>query len=188
MNWIAKRRRDRRRRRMARGAAAGVLLLILAGAVGGFLPAEYASRAELVVVLPPESIWRVLTDLDGMPRWRSDLTALERLPDLAGRPAWREVGRSGTNVVELSVADAPHRMVIRRTRDGRPGLPERTFDLEAAPAGTRVTLTERSEIRNPFGRLLARLGVARAPVTRMLRDLDERIGTSRRQVAAEPGN
>ena len=86
---------------------------------------------------------RVLTDLDGMPLWRSDLTALERLPNVAGRPAWREIGRGGAQVVELTLADPPRRLVIQQAAGGRSVLPIRTFDLDSAATGTRRDLDHR---------------------------------------------
>jgi hypothetical protein len=152
---------------------------------GVFLPVEHVGVGHALLDRPPETVWRVLTDLDGMPLWRSDLTALERLPDVAGRPAWREIGRGGARVVELALADPPRRLVIQRAPGGRTVLPIRTFELDSAESGTRVTITERGEVRNPLGRLLVRLRPGAPAIDRFLRDLDQRLNAGHRQVAAE---
>ncbi len=180
---------NRRRKRRARLRRAGYACTALAGLAGGLtvagilLPAEHESVGRTLVDRPPETVWRVLIDLDGMPRWRSDLTALERLPDVDGRPAWREIGGGGTRVMRLATAEPPRRLVIERTVDGHPELPIRTVELVSTARGTLVTLSERGRVGNPLGRVLVRLRVRRGPLERFLRDLDRRLGKGARQVA-----
>ena len=122
-----------------------------------------------------------------MPGWRSDVSVLERLPDLNGRPAWRELGRGGARVMRLASADPPHRLVIERTVDGRPGLPVRTVELVATGRGTLVTVTERSRVRDPLARVMVRLDRRRGDLGRLLRDLDRRVGSDARQAATGGG-
>ncbi len=185
MNWTDRRKQRARRRRARIGLA------LLAGAiaalfiVGIFLPAERTSTSRAVVGRPPETVWRVLTDLDGMPLWRSDVIAVERLPDLMGKPAWRELGRDGPRVVELSLADPPRRLVIQAAAGGEPKLPMRTFDLVSTPLGTEVTVTERISSRNPFRRVLVRLKLPRPAIERFLRELTQRLSMNPRQVAGD---
>ncbi len=183
MNWTERRKWDIRKRRALRiftGLTAG---LGAVGLIGLFLPIEHVTSTSLLLDRPPEIVWRVLTDFDGMPLWRSDLTGLERLPDLAGRPAWREISRTGNRVLELSVAEPPRRLVMRRSVGGRPGLPSRTFELVEASRGTLLTVAERRELRNPLLRVLVRIRAQRGEITRFLRDLDQRLNANRRQVA-----
>ena len=183
MNWIDRRRQKARRRRArialgcACAAAAGLFL------VGVFLPAEHTLISRAFLGRPPETVWRVLTDFDGMPLWRSDVTSVERLPDLGGRPAWREVGRDGARVVELTVAEPPRRLVMQSAPDGAPSLPVRTFELVAVASGTEVVVTERIASRNPFRRVMVRLNLPRPAIERFLRDLALRLAPH--QVAAE---
>jgi uncharacterized protein YndB with AHSA1/START domain len=185
MNWIDRRRQTVRRRRLklaATGLAALVAVLFVAGLA---LPAEHVSTSRMLVDRPPEAVWRVLTDLDGMPLWRSDLAAIERLPDFRGKPAWREIGRGGGSVVEVYLGESPRRLVMQAADEGEPGLPIRVFDLISVRAGTEVTLTERAASSNPFRRVLVRLGGQRPAIDRFLRDLAGRLGTNRRTIAAE---
>lgn len=185
MNWNDRRKQQIRRRRAR--AALGLLATLTAilFAFGMFLPAEHSSTSRVLLERPPETVWRVLTDVDGMPLWRSDLTAVERLPDLMGKPAWREVGRSGARVVELSLAERPRRLVIQGAAEGAPSLPMRTFQLVSSGAGTEVIVTERSASGNPFRRVLVRLHFPRPAIERLLRDLTQRLSMNPRQVAAE---
>ena len=185
MNWTERRKRKARRRRALIVLAALTAALSGCFLAGVFLPVEHVGVGHALLDRPPETVWRVLTDLDGMPLWRSDLTAVERLPDLGGRPAWREIGRGAARVVELTLADPPRRLVIQRATGGRTVLPIRTYDLDSAATGTRVTITERGEVWNPLGRLLVRLRPRAPAIERFLRDLDQRLNAGRRQVAAE---
>jgi uncharacterized protein YndB with AHSA1/START domain len=180
---------NRRRKRRARLRRVGYACATLAGLAGGLtvagvlLPAEHESVERTLVDRPPETVWRVLIDLDGMPRWRSDLTALERLPDLDGRPAWREIGGGRARVMRLATAEPPRRLVIERTVDGHPGLPVRTVELVSTARGTLVTVSERGRVGNPLGRVLVRLRVRRGALDRFLHDLDRRLGGGAGQVA-----
>jgi uncharacterized protein YndB with AHSA1/START domain len=187
MNWIDRRRQQRRRRRAMKVLAGGLGSLAALFLVGALLPAEHPFTSQAVLERPPETVWRVLTDLDGLPFWRSDLTAVERLPDLGGKPAWREVGRSGSRVVELTRSEPPRLLVMRRAGRGSSGLPMRTVELAALAHGTLVTVTDRVESRNPFRRVLVRLQLPQPAVLRLLRDLTERLSVTRREVVAQPG-
>ena len=185
MNWIDRRKQAKRRRRVMKMlgvVSGGVAVLFL---VGALMPAEHLFSGRATLPGPPELVWRVLTDLDGMAHWRSDLTALERLPDLGGRPAWREVGKAGNQVVELTLSDPPRRLVTRRAGQRAPGLPMRTFELAPTTRGTLVTVTDRVESGNPFRRLLVRIHVPRPAVERLLQDLAERLRLNRRVVVAD---
>jgi len=186
MNWTERRKRKARRRLLQRllgGLAGAIACLFL---IGLTLGSEQVVSRQLQLDHPPEAIWRVLLDLDGLPLWRSDLVALERLPDQAGRPAWREIGRSGTRVIELTVSEPPHRLVLSRAEAGLPALPARTFELASAEGGTLLTLTERTLVRNPLRRALYRLHPPGAGIARLLRDLAYRLHGGRREVVSHP--
>ena len=187
MNWIDRRRQQRRRRQMLRALSVPPGALAALFVVGALLPAEHLFTSQAKLQRPPETVWGVLTDVDGMPLWRSDLTAVERLPDVEGNPAWREVGKSGNQVVELTLAEPPRRLVMQRVGLGAPGLPIRTVELAATTHGTLVTVTDRVESRNPLRRILVRLHLPPPPVLRLLRDLTERLSIARREVVTLPG-
>jgi uncharacterized protein YndB with AHSA1/START domain len=185
ISWMEQRKRAARRRRLLRvlgGVAGAGALAFLAGAA---LPAEHRSTARESFDRAPEAVWRVLTDLEGMPSWRSDLVRIERLPEADGRMTWLEVGSGEDQVMELTESDPPRRLVIHRREDGRPGLSERIVQLRATINGTLVTVTERDQVGNPLARVLVRLGARRSTGERLLADLHDRLGTARRNLTAE---
>lgn len=185
MNWTEQRKRRARRRIARRSAILALLVLAAVSLIGLALGSEQAVSARALLPRPPETIWRVLLDLDGMPLWRSDLRAVERLPDQDGRPAWRETSPTGARIMEVVSAEAPSRMVLRRVESG--GFPLRTVELAPAGHGTLVTVSERNRVGNPLRRVYNRLLPPRAAITRFLRDLGQRLGTSRREVVSNPG-
>jgi uncharacterized protein YndB with AHSA1/START domain len=184
ISWIEKKRRAARRRALARAALGLAGCTLLVSVAGTFLPVEHQIRLLGSLDRPPEAVYRVLTDLDALPLWRSDLTTIERLPDAAGRIIWREGTTSGEQVVELSESRPPHRLVIRRLVRGQAMLPERTFDLEPTARGTLVRLTERTAVRSPLRRVLIRVSGSRDAGV-LLRDLEQRINLNRSHVASE---
>lgn len=183
MNWTDRRKQKARRRLAARAAMGAGLAVTALFFIGLLLPAEHTETRRTLLGRPPETVWRVLTDLDGMPLWRSDVTAVERLPDLMGKPAWRELGRGGARVVELSLAEPPRRLVMQDAAEGGSSVPRRTFDLVSTAGGTQLTVTERRTSRNPFRRVLVRLHLPRPAIERLLQDLGQRL--TPRQIAAE---
>lgn len=188
MNWIERRRRLSRRRRLLR-LSLGLLLVIgvvvLAGLV---LPGVRVTSGSVILDAPPETVWLVLTDFDGMPRWRSDLRGLERLPDQGGRPAWREFGsgRGGTRVIQLVTAEPHHRLVTRRIDRGGDPHAVRTIELARREGreGTVVTVTEQESV-DPVARVLSGLRINRNSL-RFLNDLARVLGGHPRQVVLAP--
>lgn len=185
MSWMEQRRRAARRRRLLRALYAMLGLCAVASATGLMLPSEHRTIVRGSLKRPPEAVWRVLTDLDGMPMWRSDVTRVERLPDAGGRTTWREVGRQGEVIVELAESQPPRLLVTNHREAGRPALPELTFQLTAVGPGTSITLIERSQVGNPLLRVLVRLGARSSSAARLLRDLEDRLKVNRRQMAAD---
>lgn len=185
ISWMEQRRRAARRRRLLRalgGLAGAGVLAFLAGAA---LPAEHRTTARESFDRAPEAVWRVLTDLEAMPSWRSDLVRIERLPEADGRMIWLEIGSGKDQVMELTESDPPRRLVIHRREDGRPGLPERIVQLRATMNGTLVTVTERDQVGNPLARVLLRLGARESPAERLLADLHGRLSVTRHNLSAE---
>ena len=184
ISWMEQRKRALRRRRLLRvlgGTAGAGVLAFLAGVA---LPAEHRTTARKSFDRAPEAVWRVLTDLEGMPSWRSDLDRIERLPEADGRTTWLEIGSGEDQVMELAESDPPRRLVIHRREDGRPGLPERIVQLRATINGTLVTVIERDQVGNPLARVLVRLGARESPARRLLADLHDRLGTTRHNLSA----
>ncbi|HEX4931916.1 MAG TPA: SRPBCC family protein, partial [Gemmatimonadaceae bacterium] len=102
------------------------LVVLLIGAVviiyvvGRSLPVTHvASRGERFDA-PPDAVWAVVTDVAAYPSWRTDISSVELLPSVDGRPAWREV--SGRDRIEYRAEEltAPELFVTRITTQGLP--------------------------------------------------------------------
>ena len=180
-------RRQRRRRQVIRkivvlGPPTFLALLWL---LGYALPSHH--REEIRVLLPSsaETVWAVLTDLDGMPDWRRDLALLERLPDGADGIRWREVGSRGRALAfERIEAIAPLRLVVRLVDDG-PNERRWIYQILRIDRGVELALAEERRIDNPLLRTLVGLfGGDRGRISDLTRDLGRRLNV-RRQVVAD---
>jgi hypothetical protein len=139
-----------------RGVGGFVALVLAAFAWGATLPVEHAATTSRVVPGDPEAVWSVVTGVGAFTSWRPGVESVELLPPVAGLPAWRESGATGSMTLEVTAFEPPRRMVTRIADEGAPFGGTWTYRLEGAESGTRVTLTEDGEIYNPFFRFVAR--------------------------------
>lgn len=138
-------------------ALLAVLLLIVV-AVGMVISRQHVASRTLKTRQSPETVWRVVTDYEGQPAWRKDLKKVERLPDREGREVWREVYEDGSPLtMETTESVAPSRLVRTIADEGGPFSGRWEYEIKADGAsGTRLTITERGEVPNPFFRFVSR--------------------------------
>jgi uncharacterized protein YndB with AHSA1/START domain len=139
--------------------AVGVLVALLAlmVLVGAFLPRDHRATSTVTLHQPQDSVWKVVRDLGGVPRWWPEMKSAERMADAAGREAWRQ--KSGGFDVPLVVTEsqAPRRLVTEIVaQEGAAFGGTWTYDLVPAEGGTRVNVTEAGWISNPIFRFLSR--------------------------------
>lgn len=148
-------------------------LLLAATLIGACLPREHRATRRAVFRQPPETLWKVLTDVEGYPSWRPDLTSVERISD--ARHA--EIGPSGRMTFERVGADPPRRLV-RRIAD--PDLPfggTWTYLLEVDGGSTTLRITEDGEVYNPLFRFMSRFVFGHAgTMEKHLRALGRKFG------------
>lgn len=137
----------------------GVVLLVAATtvllAIGYMLPVAHVATRQATYRVPPDAIWKVITDPAGFPAWRSDVTRVERLPDRAGRTAWIEEGRNGRIAYEIERSDGMRTLVVRIVDRNLPFGGAWTYEISPATGGTTVAITENGEIYNPVFRVMA---------------------------------
>lgn len=159
--------------------AIGALAVI--GMIGRSLPvAHLASRGQRFDA-PRDSVWAVIADMAAYASWRRDISEVEMLPSVDGRPAWRE--RSGGDRVEYEVEEivAPERLVTRITTKGLPYGGRWRWELTPDAGGTRVTITEEGEVYNPIFRFLMKYVIGEtATIEKVLRDLERRLARAPR--------
>ncbi len=180
------RRQRRRRAILVRVALFGPLGGSLAlGLVGLAISPVHREETTQIYQTSPETIWGVLTDLDGMPAWRQDLVALERLPGPDGTVRWRETV-SGRDPVtyQRTESDPPARLVVQVTAPG-PGPRRWEYRIRSVDLGTELAVTEERSIGNPVLRPFVMLfGSDRDRIETFARELADRLKGHRRIAAA----
>jgi len=131
------------------GAVAALIMLVLV--CGLIVPESHEAVVTVRLGSSPGAVWAVITDHASLPDWNAEVTATERMPDRNGRETWREDYGGFPATVVTTVSEPPTRLV-------REILPEGSFygswtwELAADGDGTRLTITERGTVENPFFR------------------------------------
>jgi uncharacterized protein YndB with AHSA1/START domain len=136
-------------------AAAAVFVAGVA-AVGAMLPRRHVETRTVTLAAGPAAVFAAIADVGSYAAWRASLSGVDVLPPDEGRARWIEVSGRHRIAMEQVERQPPHRLV---TRIADPDLPfggTWTFELAPAGGGTRLTITERGEIRNVIFRAAAR--------------------------------
>jgi hypothetical protein len=151
-------------------------LIVIATIWGALLPREHHAVRGARFAQPPAAVWAVVADPLAGASWRPDVAAVEPLPEQDGRPRWKEIG-SDTITYELVADEPPVRRVVRIADDTLPFGGTWTYALAADGGGTRLTITEDGEVRNPLFRFLARYAFGHGgTMEAYLRALGRRFG------------
>jgi uncharacterized protein YndB with AHSA1/START domain len=152
------------------------LIGIMAG-IGATLPVKHTASMEAIYPSPRDSVYALITDVQRFTEWRSGLERFEQRPPAAGSPRWLEAGGDGEILFEAAESEPGRRHV---TRIADPDLPfggTWTFELEDAPGGTLLRITEDGEVYNPIFRFMSRFVFGhRAGIEQYHSDLAKRIG------------
>ena len=135
-----------------------VLLLIATAAVmvlGSRLPAVETLSVSSQVHASPDRIWPLLSIATAQPQWRSDVAAVELLPDNDGLPCWSE--RHDRMLIPICTVarEAPRRLTLRIADSRLAFQGERSFTLVANlvdPSATLVNVSETISIAPPMVR------------------------------------
>jgi hypothetical protein len=136
-------------------AAVFVIIVCVTLAVGWLLPVQHVASRRATFGVPPEIVWKLITDVEGFPEWR-DVKRVERLPDRDGKPVWVEESRTGKLTLAIERIEPP-RLLVGRIAD--PSLPfggTWTYEITPTPEGSALRITENGEIYNPIFRVMAR--------------------------------
>ena len=69
------------------GIAALIALMAL---VGMFIPRDHRATSTVTLRQPPDSVWKAVRDLGGIPAWWHEMKQSERLADRDGHEVWRQ--------------------------------------------------------------------------------------------------
>lgn len=130
---------------IALGGLAGLVVVVVV--VGLCLPEVYRAKGRLDVELPPEAVWELVADFERHPLSATMARGVERLPDEAAGPAWREDIGSSTITVR-TVEAVPHERLVRQMTDSVvPMTATWSFAIEPRGAGSRVWIDNETVIR-----------------------------------------
>lgn len=167
------------------GGLMGLVALVVI--VGMLLPVGHVASVRVRLHQSQEAVWKVLTDFENHPSWRSGLTKMERLSDRDGLAVWREEGKFGPLTYEITEQQPSERMV---TTIADPGLPyggSWTYEIAPEGEGCSVTITERGEVKNPVFRFMSRFVFGHhATAEAYLGDLAGRFGEEASPERIEP--
>lgn len=134
-------------------------LVALAGGVcaaGLALPRNHVAQAEQQIAAPPERVAALVRSVEAQPQWRKGVTAIEIQAREEGKVRYRE--RSGGDRIAFLLEEPAPGSVFRSTitDETLPFGGSWTITLAPSGAGTRVSIVEQGEVRNPIFRFLAR--------------------------------
>jgi len=158
---------------------AGALALIVAVAyeVGARLPRDHVATVRAHFRQPPDSIYRVLSDVAAYPAWRSDVEVIEREPDRNGHVRWRERDHTGAFEFEFTVAVRPTRLVSSMVTPDAGFTGRWIYQILPDENGTTLTITEEGSVENPLFRFLSRVVFGKyGSMERLLGALGRRFG------------
>lgn len=159
-------------------AAVPVGLLAVSAGIGVILPREHVAEAEIQLPAPPARVAAMIRDVEGQPRWRSGVTAvdvLERRPD-----GVRYVEHSGGEAITFDFVEERNGERFRSTIADH-DLPFGgfwTISLLPEGGGTRVRIREEGHVGNPIFRFISTLFLGHEKTMRTyLADLERAVGS-----------
>jgi len=132
-------------------------LVALVAIIGMLVPRDHVAGVTITLRQPPDSVWKVVRDLGGVPQWWGEMKRSERVTGADGRERWaQEIG--GFAMVAVIETDEPPRRLVTRidtSADASFGG-SWTYDITPMDSGSRVVVTERGWIANPVFRFMSR--------------------------------
>jgi uncharacterized protein YndB with AHSA1/START domain len=130
-------------------------LVALTGIIGLLLPKAHEVTRSARVEAPIRAIYSMIITPEAYPEWRPDVARVERMDS----DRFREFGENGPMIFRIVQRDPPSRVVVAVDDPDQPFSGTWTIELaeEGEPGqSTRIRITERGEVPNPFFRAIAR--------------------------------
>jgi len=157
-----------------------VSVVALTGIAGLMLPKAHEASRSVRVAAPITAIYSTLITPEAYPQWRPDVARVERMDS----DRFREFGEGGPMVFRIIQRTPPTRVVVALDDPDQPFSGTWTIELAQEGEATRVRITERGEVPNPFFRAIARaLMLPTDSIEAYLRNLGRRFN---QDVTIEP--
>lgn len=155
----------------------GLVLIAVVAVVVGIgllLPMKHRASESARLLISAEDLWDAITNFAAYPGWRSGVVAVERLPDLDGRPVWKEVDSHDEGIAYETAESTMGQRLVRRIADtDLPFGGTWTFVVETTPEGSMLTIAEDGEVYNPVFRFVSRFIIGHTSnIHGYLRDLE----------------
>ncbi len=135
-------------------AAVLVVTIAIVIGVGYALPQNHVVSRTISVPAPPDEVFAAIWNVDRYPNWRRDVQRVEVLGLDPVR--WRELSGGDTITYEVAERRRPELLTVRIADPDLPFGGTWTYELAPEGSGTRLTITERGEVYNPFFRFMSR--------------------------------
>ena len=157
-----------------------IALLILGGLVYVYalsIPASQTHARKITLKQKPEAIFALLADFENMPKWSRSLEKVELLPPIDGKQATRQTFKGNMQMTIVTSESTPPHHLVRSMGDiGGPFVGSWTYDIRTADGGSELALTEKSEMKNPFFRLMVKAFGATRYMDEHLEDIAKHFG------------
>lgn len=161
------------------GALLAALVLGAVFAAGLSLPEKRTSTRSAYYSSMVIHVWDSVKNMGDAASWNSMISKVEtQSPTENGNKVWRFYSKDG-NIMDIAIVHMEDFQQIKTRIIGGsvPFKGEWVIDLLADPNGTRVTITERAEISNPFMRVLCLImGDPHQAMDQYLIDLGKKLG------------
>ncbi|MCH9680788.1 MAG: SRPBCC family protein [Deltaproteobacteria bacterium] len=131
-----------------------LVLALIATAIGFTYDEGHVVKREAIYTQPPAVVWKVITSFDESHHWRSDVDAVEIESSEPIR--FVEMQRTGPIPMEVIEQEPGKKLEIMISEPDLPISGSWTFVLAADEGGTRLSITENAQVRNPLMRFIAR--------------------------------
>jgi uncharacterized protein YndB with AHSA1/START domain len=132
-----------------------ILIVGLAILLGLALPAHSEHTRSVTLKQTPDAIFTALSDVQSMPKWNRNMEKIEMLPPIDGKEATKQSFKGGMTMTIVTAESLPPTHLVREMRDADgPFVGSWTYEITPADAGSNVVLKEKSEIKNPFFRVM----------------------------------
>ena len=155
-----------------------LIVVIAAGAataVGSAIPRTHEVTRSARFEMPAHRLYPALITPENFPEWRTGITRVERLDS----DRFIEHGPDGPITFRITDRQPPYRLVVAVDDPDQVFTGTWTYELipEVGDAETRLRITERGEIANPFFRAVAKMMRSEGETMETyLEDLGRRFG------------